>query len=166
VLVDGRELDEASLRSWRRCVAWVPQRATLFNGTVADNIRLGEPAAHDERVASAARLAGADDFIVRLPDGYATVVGDGGRPLSAGETQRIALARAFLRDARLVVLDEPTANLDPVNARALDEAIARLATGRTTLVIAHRPELVERADRVVRLEGGRVREVELALGAA
>jgi len=166
VLVDGRELDEASLRSWRRCVAWVPQRATLFNGTVADNIRLGEPAADDERVVSAARLAGADDFIVRLADGYATVVGDGGRPLSAGETQRIALARAFLRDARLVVLDEPTANLDPVNARALNEAIARLATGRTTLVIAHRPELVERADRVVRLEGGRVREVELALGAA
>ena len=170
LLVDGRELDEESLPSWRRCVAWVPQRATLFNGTVAHNIRLGEATADDERVVSAARLAGADEFVARLPDGYATVVGDGGRPLSAGETQRVVLARAFLRDARLVVLDEPSANLDPVSARAIDEAIARLAPGRTTLAIAHRPELVERADRVVRLEGGRLREeqrpLRRSLGAA
>ena len=166
VLVDGRELDEASLPSWRRSVAWVPQRATLFAGTVADNIRLGEPSADEARVVAAARLAGADELVARLPDGYATVVGDGGRTLSAGETQRIALARAFLRDARLVVLDEPSANLDPGNAHAVAEAVARLATGRTTLVIAHRPELVERADRVVRLEGGRLGEAQMALGAA
>ncbi len=158
VLVDGRELDEESLAAWRRSVAWVPQRATLFSGTVADNVRLGEPAADDERVASAARLAGADEFIADLPDGYATVVGDGGRPLSAGESQRLALARAFLRSARLVVLDEPSANLDPSSARAIEAAVARLAAGRTTLVIAHRPGLVELADRVVRLEGGRLRE--------
>ena len=98
-------------------MAWVPQRPTLFHGSIADNIRLGEPTADDESVVAAARLAGADEFVRALPDGYGTVVGDGGRPVSAGERQRIALARALLRDASLVVLDEPTANLDPENAR-------------------------------------------------
>jgi ABC-type multidrug transport system fused ATPase/permease subunit len=158
ITVGGRNLDPESLSAWRSCVAWVPQRSTLFRGTIADNIRLGAPDADDERVRGAARLAGADDFVGRLPEGYETLVGDGGRPLSAGETQRIALARAFIRDAPFVVLDEPTANLDPANARAVWEALVKLALGRTTLVIAHRPELAERADRVVRLVGGRISE--------
>jgi len=144
------------LASWRRGVAWVPQRATIFSGTVADNIRLGDPEAADERVREAARLAGANAFVEALPGGYETVVGEGGRPLSAGEGQRVALARAFLREARLVVLDEPTANLDPVNAHAVGEAMQRLSGGRAVLVIAHRPELALRADRIVRLEAGRI----------
>jgi ABC-type multidrug transport system fused ATPase/permease subunit len=144
----------------------VPQRATIFTGTVADNIRLGDPAADDERVRTAARLAGADVFIEELPVGYETAVGDGGRPLSAGEGQRIALARAYLRDARLVVLDEPTANLDPVNANAVGDAMQQLSAGRTVLLIAHRPELARRADRTVRLEGGRVVDERDAVGAA
>ena len=165
VTVDGQELD-ASSPAWRRQIAWVPQRATLFTGTVADNIRLGEPEASDADVREAARLAGAVEFIRELPDGYATIVGDGGRPLSAGERQRVALARAFLRDARLVVLDEPTANLDPANAEAIADAIARLAEGRTALVIAHRAELVERADRIVRIAGGRLTEAPEAVAAA
>jgi ABC-type multidrug transport system fused ATPase/permease subunit len=153
----GREeAGDGDLETWRRDVAWVPQRATIFTGTVADNIRLGDPDADDERVRAAARLAGADGFVEGLPGGYEAVVGDGGRPLSAGEAQRIALARAFLRDARLVVLDEPTANLDPANAAAVAEAMARLADGRTLLVIAHRPELTRRADRTVRLVAGRL----------
>ena len=102
------------LDAWRRLVAWVPQHPTLFRGTVADNIRLGDPDASDRSGPSRPRaLAGADEFIAALPDGYATLVGDGGRSLSPGERRRIGLARAFLRDAPLVILDEPTADLDP-----------------------------------------------------
>ena len=122
-----------SCGSRSRCLApflaWVPQRPTLFHGSVADNIRLGEPTADDESVVAAARLAGADEFVRALPDGYDTVVGDGGRPVSAGERQRIALARALLRDASLVVLDEPTANLDPESAAAVARAIERIGRG-------------------------------------
>ena len=157
----GRVLREAvqghgDLAAWRRSVAWVPQRATIFTGTIAENIRLGDETADDERVREAARLAGADVFVEALPGGYDAVVGDGGRPLSAGEAQRLALARAFLRDARLVVLDEPTANLDPVTAAGVATALDRLSDGRTVLLIAHRPELARQADRIVRLEGGHV----------
>jgi ATP-binding cassette subfamily C protein CydD len=154
----GRVLEARS--DGRRELAWVPQRATIFTGTVADNIRLGNPDADDRRVRRAAGLAGADGFIERLPQGYDTPVGDGGRPLSAGESRRIALARAFLADAPLVVLDEPTANLDPANARAIADAVDGLARDRTVLLIAHRPELARRADRVVRLERGRLAALE------
>ena len=132
----------------------MPQHPTLLRGTVAENIRLGDPSASDGRVREAAELAGADAFVRALPDGYETLVGDGGRPLSAGERRRIALARAFLRDAPLVVLDEPTADLDPASAEAVADAVERLRAGRTVLLIAHRPELAQRADRVVVLDGG------------
>jgi thiol reductant ABC exporter CydD subunit len=157
VTIDGAELADGRRAAWRRSVAWVPQRPTLFHGSVADNIRLGEPDADDERVTAAARRAGADDFVRALPDGYDTVVGDGGRPLSAGERQRIALARALLRDASFVVLDEPTANLDPESAAAVARAVGELGgDGRTVLLIAHRPELVAGADRTFRVEDGKV----------
>ena len=156
VLRGPERVGDSDLEEWRRRVAWVPQRATVFTGTVTDNIRLGDATADDERVRAAAGLAGAADFVEALPGGYEAVVGDGGRPLSAGEAQRIALARAFLRDARLVVLDEPTANLDPANAEAVAGAVDRLSEGRAVLVIAHGPGLVARADRVVRLEAGRL----------
>jgi ABC-type multidrug transport system fused ATPase/permease subunit len=121
---------------------------------VLENIRLGDEDASDRAVREAAMLAGADRFIRSLPSAYETLVGDGGRPLSAGERRRIALARAFVRDAPLVVLDEPTADLDPVSADVVAEAVERLRAGRTVLLIAHRPELVEHADRVVVLDGG------------
>jgi thiol reductant ABC exporter CydD subunit len=137
---------------------WVPQRPTIFGGTVADNIRLGDPDADDARVREAAVRAGAGDLIDDLSEGLATVVGEGGRALSAGEAQRIALARAFLSEAPLVVLDEPTANLDPRNAEAIGDAVERLSDERAVLLIAHRPELVRRSDRVVRLERGRLVE--------
>jgi ATP-binding cassette, subfamily C, bacterial CydD len=156
VSVGGVDLAGCRPEEWRGHVAWLPQRPTLFRGTVADNIRLGSPRADDARVRAAATLAGADRVVRDLPDGYATVVGDGGRPLSAGERQRIALARAFLRDAPLVVLDEPTANLDAESAELVAEAVERLRAGRTMLLIAHRPELVRHADRVVTLTAGRI----------
>jgi len=162
VTVGGLELAACDPILWREQIAWVPQRPTLFRGTVADNIRLGDASAGEERVRAAAERAGADAFIRKLPDAYETVVGDGGRPLSAGQLQRVAVARAFLRDAPLVILDEPTANLDPESAALVGEAIERLGEGRTVLLAAHRPELVREADRVVRLVGGRVVEGEQA----
>ncbi|MGH3037050.1 MAG: ATP-binding cassette domain-containing protein, partial [Gaiellaceae bacterium] len=160
--VAGMDLAACDAAAWRAHIAWVPQRPTVFRGTVAENIRLGDRSAGDERVRAAARLAGADAFIRALPAGYETMVGDGRRPLSAGEQRRLALARAFLRDASLVVLDEPTADLDPVSAELVGEAIARLSEGRTMLLIAHRPELAAIAGRVVRLEGGRIAGVAAA----
>jgi ABC-type multidrug transport system fused ATPase/permease subunit len=140
--------------SWRRLVAWVPQHPTLFRGTVAENIRLGNPDASDVEVRAAAVLAGADEFVAALPSGYATPVGDGARSLSPGERRRIGLARAFVKDAPLVILDEPTADLDPRSVAVVAGAARRLGAGRTMLVIAHRPELVQSADRVVRLVDG------------
>ncbi len=155
VTVGGVDLAGCSTEAWRRLVAWVPQRPTVFHGTVAAQIRLGDPAATDEQVRRAGREAGADAFVRALPNGYDTVVGDGGRPLSAGEARRLALARALVRDAPLLVLDEPTADLDPASARLVGDAIARLRGTRTVLLIAHRPELAALADRVVVLAGGR-----------
>ena len=152
ISVDGTDLAACDTAAWRRLVAWVPQDVSLLRGTVAENIRLADPSASDERVQEAARDARADEFVRALPEGYDTVVGDGGRPLSAGERRRLALARAFLRDAPLVILDEPTADLDPANAEAVADAVERLSKGRTVLVLAHRPELARRADRVVVLE--------------
>jgi ABC-type multidrug transport system fused ATPase/permease subunit len=160
ITVGGVDLAGCRADSWREQLAWVPQRPAIVRGTVADNIRLADPSASDDRVREAAELAGADVFVRRLPDEYRTGIGDGGRPLSAGERRRIALARAFLRSASLVVLDEPTADLDDESAEIVAEAIERHRPGRTVLVVAHRPELVRHADRVVRLEAGRA--VELA----
>jgi ATP-binding cassette subfamily C protein CydD len=151
----GIDLVDCRSNVWRSVIAWVPQQPTIFRGTVADNIRLGDGRASERRIRDAAVLAGADRFVEALPSGYETIVGDGGRPLSAGEGRRIALARAFVRDAQLVILDEPTADLDRTSAEVVAEAIERLRIGRTVLLIAHRRELVRQADRVVALgEGG------------
>jgi thiol reductant ABC exporter CydD subunit len=151
VTAGGVDLARCRVERWREHIAWVPQRPTIFRGTVTDNIRLGNPYATQRAVRDAAILAGADRFVRALPSGYGTLVGDGGRPLSLGERRRIALARAFVRPAPLVILDEPTADLDRVTAAVVAESVERLRTGRTVLLIAHRPELVEHADRVVTL---------------
>jgi thiol reductant ABC exporter CydD subunit len=156
ITVGGVDVGSCDPAAWRRQLAWVPQRPTLFRGTVADNIRLGHPGASAGRVEEAALLADAAAFVHDLPDGFETVVGDGGRALSAGQLQRLALARAFLRDASLVILDEPTANLDRGSAVLVEEAIERLREGRTLLLVAHSPELARRADRIVTLSAGRV----------
>ncbi len=151
--VDLRRVDPPE---WRRLLAWVPQRPTIFGGTIEDNVRLAAPAAPGGALRRAVREAGLGELLAALPDGLATRVGDGGRPLSAGQAQRVALARAFLCDADLVLLDEPTAHLDAEVERAVAAATARLVEGRTALFVAHRPELARHADRVVELVDGRI----------
>jgi len=163
VTCDGADLRELEPDDWRNQIAWVPQRAQLFAGTVADNIRLGAPRASAAQVRHAAEQVGAGELIDGLPEGMSTRLGEGsGRRLSAGQTHRIALARAFLRaeqSARLVVLDEPTAHLDERSAANMADAIARLARGRTTLLIVHHPALAARADRVLHIAAGRIGQI-------
>jgi ATP-binding cassette, subfamily C, bacterial CydD len=156
VACGGVDLRDVDPRAWRERVAWVPQRATMFAGSIADNVRLARPDASEADVAHALQAAGAGAVVASLPEGAQTRVGDGGRRLSAGQARRIALARAFLGDAPLVVLDEPTAHLDPDSAAAVESAVARLAEGRTVLLITHRREFARNCDRVFELRDGRV----------
>ncbi len=156
--VDGEPLAAIPAEAWRRQVAWVPQRPRLFHGTVLDNLLLARPEAPREIVEEAARRAHAHAFILELPQGYDTPIGEDGRRLSDGQAQRLALARAFLKDAPVLVLDEPTSHLDPESEAAVREAMARLLIGRTVLLIAHRLTTVRGADRIVLLSGGRVVE--------
>ncbi len=158
VLIGGQDLGQMEQAAWLRQVAWVPQRPRLFHGSVLDNIRLGRPEADLAAVRAAAQLAHADEFIARLPQGYDTLVGEGGQGLSGGQNQRLALARAFLKDAPLVLLDEPTASLDPESEFLVQAALERLAAGRTLVVVAHRLATVRRADRILVLDQGRVAE--------
>ncbi len=155
ILVNGLDLAALEPEAWRRQLAWLPQRPSVLRGTAAENIRLADPGADLGRVRAAAALAGADEFIETLPQGFETLLGDGGRPLSAGEARRIALARAFLRDAPLVILDEPTANLDPESADRIAAAIDTHRGRCTMLVISHSSDLAARCDRIVRIEDGR-----------
>jgi ABC-type multidrug transport system fused ATPase/permease subunit len=156
ILVDGVDLGELDVTHWRRRVAWVPQSPTVFAGTVAHNIALGEPDASPHRIRRAAERAGLHEVIRTLPHGYDTVLGEGGGTLSGGERQRLAIARAVLRDAPLVVFDEFTAQLDPDTEQEVLESARWLLRGRSALVIAHRPATIAMADRVVRVADGRV----------
>jgi ATP-binding cassette subfamily C protein CydD len=142
--------------AWRRQVTWVPQRPVLMSGTVAANIALGQAGAGRDAIASAAGLAGADGFIRALPDGYDTPLGERGLRLSAGQRQRIAIARAFLRDAPLLLLDEPVAHLDPVTAAQILDAVERLMAGRTVVLVSHGMRWRGGADRTLTLDGGRM----------
>ena len=151
ILVGGVDLTELDLFAWRGQVAYVPQRPHLFAGTVADNLRLGRPEASEAEVRRAAEAAAAHDFIAELPDGYRTELGERGLGLSTGQRQRLAIARAYLMDAPIVILDEPTARLDLRSEALVTEAAARLLEGRTALLVAHRPALLSLADRVVHL---------------
>ncbi|WP_017626285.1 thiol reductant ABC exporter subunit CydD [Nocardiopsis chromatogenes] len=153
---EGIPLDGIDPAAWRRRLAWVPQHPYLFDDTVAGNIRLGAPDADDDAVRRAAELAEADAFIRELPEGYATPLGERGARLSAGQRQRVALARAFLRDAPVVLLDEPTAHLDPENAAAVRTAVARLLEGRTGVVVAHDTGWAGHVDETVPVRAGRV----------
>lgn len=155
VLAGGLDVADFEPEAWRRQLAWLPQQPSLLRATVAENIRLADPAAGLERVQAAAALAGADGFVEALPDGYETLVGDGGRPLSAGQARRLALARAFLRDAPLMILDEPTAHLDPESAERVAAAIDGYRGRCTLLLITHQPGLAAHCDRIVRIEDGR-----------
>lgn len=156
ICLDGVELPELALDDLRGSIALVPQDTVIFAGTAAENIRFGRSDANDEDVRAAARAAEADGFISRLPQGYDTELGERGVRLSGGQRQRIAIARAILRDAPLLLLDEATSALDAQSEAAIQQALARLEKGRTTLVIAHRLATVQRADRIVVMDGGRI----------
>jgi thiol reductant ABC exporter CydD subunit len=150
--VGGREIAELDPRSWHARLAWVPQRPHLFRATVGENVRLGRACATDAQVLAALEAAGLGEVVRELPRGLHTLLGEGGAGLSAGERQRLALARAFLRDAPLLLLDEPTAGLDGDTEREVLESVRRLAHARTVVLVAHRPALLALADRVVRIE--------------
>jgi ATP-binding cassette subfamily C protein CydD len=156
---NGTRLADVPTSEWRRQVAWVSQSPYLFNMSVAENIRLARPNATSDEIIRAAQLGHAHEFIQALLQGYGTVIGERGARLSGGQAQRIALARAFLKDVPLLVLDEATSNLDPETEASLQEATERLMQGRMTLVIAHRLSTVYRADRIVVLDAGRVVEM-------
>ncbi|HEX6062019.1 MAG TPA: ABC transporter ATP-binding protein, partial [Candidatus Limnocylindria bacterium] len=158
ITFDGHDLRDLTVRSVREKIAVVPQEPILFATTVADNIRYGRLDATDEQVRSAAEAANAVEFIDRLPEQYETIVGERGVKLSVGQRQRIAIARALLRDSPVLLLDEATSSLDNESEYLVQEALARLMLGRTTIVIAHRLTTVERADRILVLDRGRIVE--------
>ncbi len=158
ITVGGTLLSKIDPIAWRRQVAWAPQLPYLFHGTVADNIRLARPEASMDEVIAAACAAHVDQFVETLPDGYDTPLGEQGTRLSGGQRQRLAIARAFLKDAPFLILDEPTANLDARSEALIREALARLASGRTVLVIAHRLAMAYSADRIVVMDAGRAVE--------
>jgi ATP-binding cassette, subfamily B, bacterial len=156
ISVDGIDLRALTLTELRGAIALVPQETVIFSGSAADNIRFGREGASDEEVREAARAAEAHDFISALNDGYQAEMGERGVRLSGGQRQRIAIARAILRDAPLLLLDEATSSLDAQSEAAIQQALERLEKGRTTLVIAHRLATVQRADRIVVMDGGRI----------
>ena len=158
VRVGGVDVSSVDPEVLLRDFSVVFQDVVLFDDTVAGNIRLGRRGASDEEVLAAARAANCDEFVRRMPEGYDTLIGENGARLSGGERQRISIARALLKDAPIVLLDEATASLDVENETRVQDALSRLLAGKTVVVIAHRMRTVEAADKVVVLEGGRVVE--------
>jgi len=158
VRLDGRDLRSLDADWLRRNIGTVAQEPVLFSTSVAANIRYGRPDAADDELEAAARAAHAHDFITALPDGYDTEVGERGVKLSGGQKQRVAIARALLKDPPILILDEATSSLDAESESLVQDALERLMTDRTSLVIAHRLSTVKNADRVVVLDGGRVVE--------
>jgi ATP-binding cassette, subfamily B, bacterial MsbA len=158
VLLDGIDIRSLRLADLRRTIAIVPQDPALFSGTIRENIAYARPGASLEDVEAAARAAHAHEFIERLPGGYETVVGERGIKLSGGQRQRVAIARAILKDPVILILDEATSSLDTESEQLIEDAMAKLLVGRTTLIIAHRLSTVRRADRLVVLDRGRIVE--------
>jgi ATP-binding cassette subfamily B protein len=156
VRLDGQDIATLPRAELRRAIALVPQDPVIFAATARDNIRFGRPEASDAEVEAAARAAAAHEFLAALPQGYDTFVGERGVLLSGGQKQRIAIARAILRDAPVLLLDEATSALDAESERAVQQAVERLARGRTTLVVAHRLATVKKADRIVVIDAGRI----------
>lgn len=158
LLIDGIDLADLDLKDWREGIAWVPQKPNLFQDTIAANIRLAQPGASDGAVAAAASAAHLAEFIEALPEGYQTRIGEGGARLSGGQAQRLALARAFLKNAPILLLDEPTSQLDPVTESQLADSTRALMAGRTVITIAHRLNTVFQADRIIVLHEGEIVE--------
>ncbi len=158
VRIDGRDVRDLKLESLRARISIVPQETFLFNDTVANNIRYGRRDIHMRAIREAARSARCEEFILQMPEGYETVIGERGLKLSGGQRQRIAIARALLENAPILILDEATSHLDSESEALVQQALATLMTGRTTIVIAHRLSTVRRADKIVVLDQGRIRE--------
>jgi subfamily B ATP-binding cassette protein MsbA len=158
VLIDGTNVKEFRIRSLRRQIGFVLQDTHLFHAPIWQNIAYGEPEATRAQIVRAAELAHADEFIAALPEGYDTVVGQGGHTLSGGQRQRLGIARAILRDAGILILDEPSAGLDAESERRVFDGLQHLLRGRTTFVIAHRLATLENADLILVLDQGRIVE--------
>jgi ATP-binding cassette subfamily B protein/subfamily B ATP-binding cassette protein MsbA len=158
VSIDGRDLRDITVASLRSQISVVPQEPFLFPFTVAQNIAYARPDAAPDEIEAAARAANAHEFIMKMEQGYQSVVGERGATLSGGERQRIAIARALLKDAPILILDEPTSALDALTEAAVMDALERLMAGRTVFVIAHRLSTVRRANSIIVLENGRVVE--------
>ena len=158
ILIDGQNIAAVSRRSLRQQIAYVGQIVHLFRGTIRENIALGKLGASEAEIVAAAKAAHAHDFIVSFPAGYDTPVGEHGLQLSGGQRQRIAIARALIKDAPIILLDEATAALDSESERHVQEAIAELCKGRTTLVIAHRLSTIMHADCILVVEDGLIVE--------
>ncbi|MGH7456566.1 MAG: ABC transporter ATP-binding protein [bacterium] len=154
ILLDGNDIRRLSLRSLRQHISLVLQEPLLFSGTIAENIRYGRLEAGLEEVIAAAQAANAHDFIMRLPQQYESEVGERGVQLSGGERQRICVARAFLRDAPILILDEPTSSIDSKTEAVILEALERLVAGRTTFMIAHRLATLQQADQILVINNG------------
>ncbi len=159
ITLDGIDLAEVRLRDLRDAIAIVPQEAQLFRGSISENIRYGRLDATDEEVLAAAREANVDEFAAGFPDGYATEVGERGARLSGGQRQRVSIARAILRDPRILILDEATSALDSHSEALIESALDQLLAGRTTLIIAHRLSTIRRANTILYIEAGRVIEM-------
>jgi ABC-type multidrug transport system fused ATPase/permease subunit len=158
VLVDGHDLTTVKLREYRQQVASVLQENFLFDGTIADNIAYAKPSATRADVEEACRLAHCEEFILRFPEGYDTIVGERGVKLSGGQRQRVSIARALLAEPRILILDEATSSLDSESEEMIQDALRRLREGRTTFVIAHRLSTIRSADQILVLEGGEIVE--------
>ena len=159
LLIDGVDVRDATLRSLREQIAIVTQETILFNDTVWNNICYGQPDLPEERVFAAARTALAHDFIIEMPDGYQTMLGERGQRLSGGQRQRLAIARALLKDSPILILDEATSELDSESEMLVQKALANLMVDRTVFVIAHRLSTIRRADKIVVLDEGVITEV-------
>jgi len=159
ITVDGVDIRDISARTLRQNISAVYQDVGLFNDTIRDNIAYGRPTASDSEIENAARVAFAHDFITELPEGYDTVVGEHGSRLSGGQKQRIGIARALLKDAPILILDEATAALDAQSEALVQQALGNAVQGRTTFIIAHRLATVVNADRIVILRDGRIEDV-------
>ena len=156
IIIDGRDIRKVSTDALFDKVSFVFQNVILFNASVLDNIRMGRPDATDEEVKQAARLANCEDFVMKLPEGYDTPIGENGSKLSGGERQRISIARALLKNAPILLLDEISASLDVENERKIQEALNRLIAGKTVIIVSHRLKSIEKADQIVVMDAGKV----------
>jgi ATP-binding cassette subfamily B protein len=159
ILVDGHDVRSFPVEEYRRNIGIVLQEPFLFYGSIAENIAYARPEATRGEIIAAARAARAHEFILKLPDGYDSLVGERGQSLSGGERQRISIARALLTDPRILILDEATSSVDTETEREIQEALENLIRGRTTIAIAHRMSTLRRADRLVVMENGQITEV-------